>query len=161
MHPSLKAAAIGAVAAAATATIVAAPASADTGVRSTSAADLYVRAEKPTAAQFERQAAAFWNPNISMNDKVAVSVNGQKARPELEKVMAFNGVYDFLGATARAVGPANVNGSNATVTLSAIVVGFPANSARYSYVREGGLWKFDWKANCAAMSCTGNPNFGY
>lgn len=160
MHTSIKLAVVG-VATAAAATLAVAPASADTGVRNTSAGDLYVRADKPTAAQFERQAAAFWNPNISMDSKVAVSVNGQKARPELEKVMSFNGMYDFLGASARTTGPANVNGSKASVPLSAIVVGFPATSYTYFYVREGGLWKFDWKANCAAMGCTGNPSFGY
>ncbi|GAA1093765.1 hypothetical protein [Tsukamurella spumae] len=161
MRKSFTAVLAGTAVAAAVATTVVAPASADTGVRDTSAADLYVRADKPTAAQFERQAAAFWNPNISIDQKVAVSVNGAKARPELEKVMAYNKVYDFLGASARTTGPANVNGSKATVGLSAIVVGFPATGYTYYYTREGGLWKFDWKANCASMGCTGNPNFGY
>ncbi|AUN41799.1 hypothetical protein [Tsukamurella tyrosinosolvens] len=161
MHTSTKTVMASITIAVGVAALAAAPVSADTGVRDTSAADLYVRAEKPSAAQFERQAAAFWNPNISMDQKVAVSVNGAKARPELEKVMAYNKVYDFLGAAARTTGPASVNGSKASVGLSAIVVGFPANGYTYYYVREGGLWKFDWKANCAAMRCTGNPNFGY
>ena len=160
MRNVLKASVVGAATIVA-ATLAVAPASADTGVKNTSASDLYVRGASPTAAQFERQAAAFWNPNISLDQKVAVSVNGPKARPELEKVMAFNKVYDFLGAQARATGSAKVNGSKASLPLSAIVVGFPATSYTYFYVREGDLWKFDWKANCAAMGCTGNPNFGY
>lgn len=140
--------------------LCAAPASADTTVRDTSAGDLTVTSATPSSGQLERQAAAFWNPGISLDQKVAVSRGGAKARPALAKVMEFSKVYDFLSAKARVNG-VSVKGDTATATMSAVVVGFPANTATYHYVREGGLWKFDWKANCQSMSCTGNPNFGY
>lgn len=48
-----------------------------------------------------------------------------------------------------------------SVTFEGSMAGFPVQSVRYHYLREGGLWKFDWKEICGEMQCHGNPDFGY
>ncbi|MGW0178060.1 hypothetical protein [Nocardia sp. NPDC003345] len=137
------------------------PASADVSIRDSSASDLYVSAATPSLLQLEKQFAAFWNPNIGMDPKVEVSYNGPSARPALERVMANSSTMDFFSIQGRAIGPVQVNGNSMSVTMHGLMAGFPAQNNKYFYIRDAGLWKFDWKQTCAAMQCSGNPSFGY
>ncbi|MFT4202220.1 hypothetical protein [Gordonia sp. (in: high G+C Gram-positive bacteria)] len=140
---------------------LAAPAAADVSVRDGKTADLYVRAAKPGNAQLERQFAAFWNPRIPMNPKVAVTYGGEKARPALTQVMGMSKTYDYFSIQGRATGPISINGNRMAVTVNGVMAGFPAQTMRYYYLRDAGLWKFDWKRICSEFKCQGNPNFGY
>jgi hypothetical protein len=137
------------------------PASADFSIRASQASDLYVRDEVPSLAQIEKQFAAFWNPNIGMDPKIEVSFNGPSARPALERVMEASKTMDFFSIQGRAIAPVNVSGNTMSVTVHGVMAGFPAQSTLYHYIREGGLWKFDWKATCQEMQCQGDPSFGY
>lgn len=137
------------------------PASADVSIRDAKVSDLYVRDEAPSLDQLERQFAAFWNPRIALDPKLEVSYNGQQARGELEKVMQFSTTYDFFSIQGRAVGPVERNGNNLSVTVQGVMAGFPAQTLKYHFIRDGGLWKYDWKRICQEMQCSGNPNFGY
>ena len=138
-----------------------APAAADVSIRDSSVGDLYVSSDSPSLNQLERQFAAFWNPNIGIDPKVEVSYNGGAARGALEQVMANSATMDFFSIQGRALGPVEINGDTMSVQVEGVMAGFPATSTRYHYVREGGLWKFDWKRICQEMACAGNPNFGY
>ncbi|MGW4366530.1 hypothetical protein ACWEKT_12865 [Nocardia takedensis] len=140
---------------------VAGPAAADVSIRDGRAADLYVSAAVPSLDQLERQFAAFWNPNISLDPKVEVSYNGPGARPALEKVMQSSRTMDFFSIQGRAIGPVNVNGDRLSVTVNGVIAGFPAQTTNYYFIRDAGLWKYDWKATCADLGCQGNPDFGY
>lgn len=143
---------------------IAAPgsAAADTIIRDSTAADLYISSETPTGAEFERQAAALWNPNISIDDKLEASYHGESVREAVESAMAFNAVYNFLAAQVRAEGSPVVNGDNATQDLGVVLAGFPTGAGTYVYVYDEGLWKMDWKATCDGLGgCTGDPDFGY
>ncbi|WP_282785877.1 MULTISPECIES: hypothetical protein [unclassified Nocardia] len=137
------------------------PAAADVSIRDSQVSDLYVRADVPSLHQIEKQFAAFWNPNIGMDAKVEVSYNGPAARGALERVMSNSATMDFFSIQGRALGPVNVAGNTMSVQVEGLMAGFPATSTTYHYIREGGLWKFDWKSICQSMQCAGNPNFGY
>ncbi|MGW0182057.1 hypothetical protein [Nocardia sp. NPDC003345] len=136
-------------------------ASADVSVRNATASDLYVRDESPGLDQLERMYAAFYNPNISLDHKVAVSQGGEKVRPVLEQQMAYSTSLDFFSIQGRAIGPVVIEGDTLTVTGQGLMAGFPMTSATYYLVREDGLWKFDWKRFCANIACSGNPTFDF
>jgi hypothetical protein len=137
------------------------PASADVSIRDSKAADLYIRDEVPSLAQIEKQFAAFWNPNIGMDPKIEVTFNGPAARPALERVMETSKTMDFFSIQGRALAPINISGNTMTVNVHGVMAGFPATSSVYYYIRENGLWKYDFKAICAEIQCQGNPDFGY
>lgn len=137
------------------------PASADVLISQGKAADLYIRDDVPTLDQLERMYAAFYNPNVSINDKVAVSLGGEKARPVVEQAMSFSQAYDYFSIQGRAVGPVNINGDKLTVVGEGLIAGFPATSSTFYLQREGGLWKFDWKTFCQNVACAGDPKFDY
>jgi hypothetical protein len=137
------------------------PASADVSIRDSTVSDLYVRADAPSAAQIEKQFAAFWNPNISLEPKIEVSYNGPSARDALERVMQTSTTMDFFSIQGRVSGPIQVSGNSLSVTVQGLMAGFPAQTTNYYFIREGGLWKFDWKAICQELQCSGNPDFGY
>ncbi|GAB10880.1 hypothetical protein GOARA_063_00790 [Gordonia araii NBRC 100433] len=156
-------AAFGALFAVVVATGLATPAAqADVSVRNGKAADLSVRAERPSSGQLERQFAAFWNPNVPLGPKLAVTYRGNTpaVRKALGNVMSMSRTYDFFSVQGR-FGAPSVSGSRMSATGSGVMAGFPATSVRYHWIREGGLWKYDWKAICSEMKCSGNPNFGY
>ncbi|MGX1810666.1 hypothetical protein ACWIGI_33525 [Nocardia sp. NPDC055321] len=137
------------------------PASADFSIREAQASDLYVRDEVPSLHQLEKQFAAFWNPNIGMDPKIEVTYNGPGARPALEQVMQASTMYDFFSIQGRAIGPVQISGDRLSVKVEGLMAGFPATSTMYHFIRESGLWKYDWKATCAEMECSGDPSFGY
>ncbi|MBH0780488.1 hypothetical protein [Nocardia bovistercoris] len=138
-----------------------APASADVSLRDAKVGDLYVSAAEPSLDQLERQFAAFWNPNIGIGPKVEVSYNGPSARAELEKVMQFSKTMDFFSLQGRAVGPVRISGDSLSVTVHGVMAGIPAQTTNYHFLRDAGLWKFDWKRICQELQCSGNPDFGY
>ncbi|MEU8899830.1 hypothetical protein [Nocardia sp. NPDC048505] len=139
----------------------AAPALADRSVRDAVVADLYVRDADPSLDAIAGQFGALWNPNLPMKAKEEVSYRGSSVGPALQGILSQGGVYDFLSIQGRATSK-TITGNRMTATLSGVMAGFPASSATYSYIREDGLWKVDWKATCDAMGgCTGDPNFGY
>lgn len=140
---------------------LASPASADVSIRNSTANDLYVSSDAPGLDQIERQFAAFWNPNIGIDPKIEVSYNGPGARAALEQVMQNSRTMDFFSIQGRAVGPVNISGNQMSVSVQGLMAGFPATSTVYHWIREGGLWKFDWKSICQEMQCAGNPSFGY
>ena len=135
-------------------------ASADVSIRDAKVGDLYVRDEQPSPDQLERQFAAFWNPSIGMDAKTEVSYNGPGARDELERVMQFGKTMDFFSIQGHAEG-VQVTGDTMSVTMNGLMAGFPAQSTKYHYIRQDGLWKFDWKQICQEMQCQGDPSFGY
>ncbi|MEU1981417.1 hypothetical protein [Nocardia sp. NPDC019395] len=137
------------------------PATADVSIRDGKAGDLYIRDEAPNLGQLERQFAAFWNPNIGVEPKLEVSYNGPQARGALEQVMANSQTMDFFSIQGRAVGDIDISGNTMSVRVEGVMAGFPATSINYHFIREGGLWKYDWKAICAEMQCAGDPDFGY
>ncbi|UGT63662.1 hypothetical protein [Nocardia asteroides] len=141
--------------------LAAAPASADVSIRDAKAGDLYVRAEQPSLDQLERAFAAFWNPNIGIDPKVEVSYNGPGARAELEKVMQYSRTMDFFSLQGRAIGPVQTDGNTLSVTVHGLMAGIPAQTTTYHFIRDAGLWKFDWKRICQQLQCAGNPSFGY
>lgn len=141
--------------------VFAQPVSADVSIRDSQVSDLYVRADVPSLFQIEKQFAAFWNPNIGTDPKVEVSYNGAGARDALERVMQNSTTMDFFSIQGRALDPVQVSGNNLSVKLEGLMAGFPATSTTYHFIREGGLWKFDWKRICQEMQCAANPNFGY
>lgn len=142
---------------------VAAPASADVSIRDAKASDLYVRSAKPSAQEMEKQFAALWNPNIPLSSKLAVSYKGDtaKVRKQVGGVMAMSRTMDFFSLKGRAIGSPAISGNRMTMSGSAVMAGMPANTTRYHYIRDGGLWKLDWKATCVEVKCNGNPDFGY
>ncbi|HMS74499.1 hypothetical protein [Gordonia sp. (in: high G+C Gram-positive bacteria)] len=139
------------------------PASADVSIRNGKVADLYVRSAQPSVAQMERQYAAFWNPNLPINPKFEVSLNGNNptVQKNLRQVMSMSRSYDFFSIQGRVLGKPVVNGNRMSLRGRGVMAGFPAQSFTYYYVRQGGLWKFDWKANCRASGCNGVKNWGY
>ncbi|WP_067464355.1 hypothetical protein [Nocardia amamiensis] len=137
------------------------PAAADISIRDATAADLYVRDEVPSLEKLERLYAAFYNPNISIDQKVEVSYGGDKVRSVVKQAMSFSQTLDFFTIQGRAVGPVQINGNRLTVRGEGLIAGFPATSATYYLVRDGGLWKFDWKAFCQNVDCAGDPQFDY
>ncbi|NUS95546.1 MAG: hypothetical protein HOQ36_24570 [Nocardia sp.] len=137
------------------------PASADVSIRDSQVSDLYIRDEVPSVAQVEKQFAAFWNPNIGMDPKIEVTYNGPAARPALERVMETSKTMDFFSIQGRALPPFNISGNTMTINVNGVMAGFPAQSSVYHYIREDGLWKYDFKAICAEIQCQGNPDFGY
>ncbi|MFF0488192.1 hypothetical protein ACFYTQ_04135 [Nocardia sp. NPDC004068] len=142
-------------------TSAASPALADRSVRDASVADLYVRDADPSLDAIAGQFAALWNPNLPISEKVKVSYHGETAGPALQGILSQGQLYDFLSIQERATSK-SVNGNTMTASLSGVMAGFPAASGTYSYIREDGLWKVDWKATCAGIGgCTGNPDFGY
>lgn len=130
-------------------------------VRDASVQDLYIRTAKPSKHDLEWQVAAFWNPRLSMTPKVEVSYGGEKARAALTEVMQMSTMYDFFSLRSSATSTPVVNGNRAHVTFTGSMAGFPVQKVRYHYIREDGLWKFDWKRTCQELQCNGNPNFGY
>ncbi|WP_336083865.1 hypothetical protein [Nocardia sp. SSK8] len=139
----------------------AAPALADRSVRDATVADLYLRDADPSLDAIAGQFAALWNPNLPMGPKQEVSYHGSTVGPALQGILSQGGVYDFLSIQLRATSK-NITGDTMTATMSGVMAGFPASSGTYTYIREDGLWKVDWKATCAGMGgCTGNPDFGY
>ncbi|MFZ2510893.1 MAG: hypothetical protein WAW85_07365 [Gordonia sp. (in: high G+C Gram-positive bacteria)] len=134
-----------------------------TSIREAKQADLQVPAERPTAVDLEWQFAAFWNPRIAIGPKLAVTYNGQSAavRKPLEQVLASSQTYDFFSMRGSATGPPRINGERMSITFRGTMAGFPVQQTNYYYIRDGGLWKFDWKRICADMQCANNPNFGY
>lgn len=134
-----------------------------TSIREAKQADLQVPAERPTAVDLEWQFAAFWNPRIAIGPKLAVTYNGQSAavRKPLEQVLASSQTYDFFSMRGSATGPPRINGDRMSITFRGTMAGFPVQQTNYYYIREGGLWKFDWKRICADMKCANNPSFGY
>ncbi|MFB7724365.1 hypothetical protein [Nocardia sp. NPDC056100] len=140
---------------------LAAPAVADRSVRDATVADLYVRDADPSLDALAGQFAALWNPSLPMSAKAEVSYHGGSVAPALQGILSQGGVYDFLSIQERATSK-SITGNTMTATLSGVMAGFPASSGTYSYIREDGLWKVDWKATCAGMGgCSGNPDFGY
>ncbi|MBL1077233.1 hypothetical protein JK358_22800 [Nocardia sp. 2] len=140
---------------------IAAPAHADRSVRDAVVADLYLRDADPSLDAIAGQFAALWNPNLPISAKQEVSYHGSTVGPALQGILSQGGMYDFLSIQLRAT-TKNITGNTMTAGMSGVMAGFPASSGSYSYIREDGLWKVDWKATCAAMGgCTGNPDFGY
>ena len=131
-------------------------------VREAKVADLYVRAERPSLSDLEWQFAAFWNPQLPINPKLEVSYNGPAARAELVRVMEYGRTYDFFSMQGNALPPITINGDRMSVEMRGSMAGFPVQQFRYHYLRQNGLWKFDWKKTCVSMGgCSGNPDFGY
>ena len=124
---------------------------------------LYVRSDRPTARTMEWQFAAFWNPRLSMEPKLAVTYQGNtaKVRKQMTTIMQSSQMYDFFSIRGSAVGQPQISGNQMTVSYQGLMAGFPIQTLRYHYVRENGLWKFDWKQNCREIKCMGNPDFGY
>lgn len=124
---------------------------------------LYVRSDTPTARTMEWQFAAMWNPRTPIGPKLAVSYRGDiaKVREQLSRVMQSSQMYDFFSIRGSAVGQPQISGNQMVVTYRGLMAGFPVQTSRYHYVREGGLWKFDWKKICQELQCQGNPDFGY
>ncbi|MEV6276780.1 hypothetical protein [Nocardia sp. NPDC051832] len=137
------------------------PALADRSVRDATVADLYLRDADPSLDAIAGQFAALWNPNLPMSAKEEVSYHGASVGPALQGILSQGGVYDFLSIQLRGTSK-SITGNTMTANMSGVMAGFPASSGTYTYIREDGLWKVDWKATCAGMGgCTGNPDFGY
>lgn len=128
---------------------LAAPAQADVTVRGAKAADLFMRSDVPTKLEVKKSYAAFMNPNIPIGPKLEVSVNGQANKGELERMIGLSRQYDFFSMKGD-VTSLSVDGNKMTAHFQGSMAGFPAQSFTYFYVREGGLWKYNWKANGAA-----------
>ena len=139
------------------------PASADVSIRNGKVPDLYVRSATPSVAQVERQYAAMWNPNLPIGPKYEVSLNGGNptVQKNLRQAMSMSRTYDYFSIQGRVVGKPVINGNRMSVRGQGVMAGFPAQSFTYYYVRQNGLWKFDWKANCKASGCQGVTNWGY
>ncbi|AHH19043.1 hypothetical protein NONO_c42590 [Nocardia nova SH22a] len=138
-----------------------APALADASVRNATVADLYVRDADPSLDAIAGQFAALWNPNLPIGPKEEVSYHGSTVGPALQGILSQGGVYDFLSIQLRATSK-HITGDRMTAEMSGVMAGFPASNGTYTYVREDGLWKVDWKATCDSLGgCTGNPDFGY
>ncbi|MFC6014520.1 hypothetical protein [Nocardia lasii] len=140
---------------------LASPAAADVSIRDSVASDLYVREANPSVHQLEKQFAAFWNPNIGMDPKIEVSYHGSSARPALEMVMQQSKTMDFFSIQGRVVEGPTVSGDSLSVRVNGVMAGYPATTMTYYFVREGGLWKYDWKRICQENQCSGDPDFGY
>ncbi|MCH5643098.1 MULTISPECIES: hypothetical protein [unclassified Gordonia (in: high G+C Gram-positive bacteria)] len=140
---------------------LASPAQADVDIRSGKAADLPIRSANPSNGEIERSYAAMWNPNVALAPKYAVSVRGNtpKVQTSIQKAMSMSKTMDFFSIKGRVTGK-TINGNSMTVTGNGVMAGYPAQSFTYYYVREGGIWKYDWKANCRP-GCQGNPDWGY
>ncbi len=129
---------------------IAAPAAhADVTVRDAKTADLYMRSAVPSKTEVKRSYAAFMNPNLPLGPKLEVSVNGQANRGELARMIGLSRQYDFFSMKGDVVS-VSVDGNAMTARFHGSMAGFPAQSFTYSYVREGDLWKYDWKRNAAA-----------
>ncbi|MFT4201272.1 hypothetical protein [Gordonia sp. (in: high G+C Gram-positive bacteria)] len=143
---------------------LAAPATADTTTRQTTASDLYVRAEKPSAKQLEAQYAAMWNPSLPEAPKLANTYRGDTpaVRKNAKQMSSFSRTYDLMSVNMRAVGAPVISGPRMRLAFVGVLAGFPAQRLSGNYVRDDGRWKIDWKATCASMGgCNGNPNWGY
>lgn len=130
-------------------------------IRDTTVSDLYVRDTSPTVVELAKQFGAFWNPDIPLDPKIAVSYHGDGARPALERVMQQSTTMDFFSIQGRNLGPPKITGNTMSITIAGNIAGFPTQTLNYYYVRDRGLWKFDWKKICRDVQCQGNPNFGY
>ena len=124
---------------------------------------LVIRSEKPSPRTLEWQYAAFWNPRLPMEPKLAVTYKGDtpKVRKVMTQVMQSSQIYDFFSAQGAALPPVQVDGNHMSVVYRGSMAGFPVQSVRYHWIREDGIWKYDWKRICAAIACNGNPDFGY
>jgi len=140
---------------------LAAPAAADVNIRSGKAADLPVTAAKPTTAQLEKQYAGFWNPNVPLAPKYAVSYRGDtpEVQRELKKVMANAQTMDFFSIKGRLT-TVTINGDRMTARGNGVMAGFPATTVVMEYIRDGGQWKYDWKAYSKSNGLKG-INWGY
>ncbi|MFT4202221.1 hypothetical protein [Gordonia sp. (in: high G+C Gram-positive bacteria)] len=137
----------GALFAALLATGVAAPAAeADVTIRGAKTADLYMRADKPSKLEVKKSYAAFMNPSLPIGPKLEVSVNGAQNRGELQRMLNQSRQYDFFSMQGDVVA-VNVTGNTMTARFHGTMAGFPAQSFTYFYVREGKLWKYNWKQN--------------
>ncbi|MFF2082385.1 hypothetical protein ACFVVM_01325 [Nocardia sp. NPDC058176] len=136
-------------------------ASADVLIRDAKVADLYIRDSVPSLDQLEKMYAAFFNPNIGLDPKVEVSYHGEKVRPVLEQLMQYSRTMDFFSIQGRAIGPVNINGDRLSVVGQGVAAGFPLTESTFYLVRDGGLWKMDWKEYCAHVACAGDPKFDY
>ncbi len=141
--------------------VSAAAATADVAARDATDAHLIVRSEQPSRVEMERQFVAVWSPKVSFEAKVRASYNGEKARPALTKLFGPMFRYDYLTLQGRAVTPVTVKDNRATIRLAGVMVGVPVSTYRYHYLRDDGLWKFDWKRTCIELRCKGNLSFGY
>lgn len=139
------------------------PASADVSIRDGKTADLYVRSAKPSSGELERQYAAYWNPNVPVSAKYAVTYRGDtaKVRQNVNAVMATSKTYDFFTIRGRATGPATISGNRMSAPVAGVIAGLPATSATLYWVRDGGLWKYDQKAFCQKNGCSGSKDWGY
>lgn len=124
-----------------------APANADVNIRAGKAADLSVAAANPSTAQLERQYAGFWNPNVPVSPKYAASYRGNtpKVQQQIKKVLANSRTMDFFSIQGRLTSK-TINGNRMTARGNGVMAGFPAQGVTMEYIRDGGLWKFDWKA---------------
>lgn len=124
-------------------------AQAEPSIRSATVADLYLRADKPSKDAVKRSFAAFMNPSLPMGPKLEVSVNGAANRGELQRMMDQSRQHDFFSMKGDVVA-VNVSGNAMNARFQGSMAGFPVQSFTYYYVRQGGLWKYDWKHNAAA-----------
>ncbi len=126
---------------------LAAPAAnADVTIRNATTADLYMRSATPSKTEVKKSYAAFMNPSLPIGPKLEVSVNGAANRGELQRMLGLSRQYDFFSMKGDVVS-VNVNGNSMTARFQGTMAGFPAQSFTYFYVREGGLWKYNWKRN--------------
>ncbi|GAB10879.1 hypothetical protein GOARA_063_00780 [Gordonia araii NBRC 100433] len=138
---------VGVVFAALLAVGLAAPAAhGDVTIRGAKTSDLYMRSATPSKAEVKRSYAAFMNPSLPIGPKLEVSVNGAANRGELQRMLGLSRQYDFFSMKGDVVS-VNVSGNTMTARFHGTMAGFPAQGFTYSYVREGGLWKYDWKRN--------------
>ncbi|MFW0792742.1 hypothetical protein AAFP30_02905 [Gordonia sp. CPCC 205515] len=140
---------------------LATPAHADVDIRTGKAADLPIRSANPSNGEIERSYAAMWNPDVPLAPKYAVSVRGNTPQVQagIQKAMSMSRTMDFFSIKGRVTGK-SIKGNRMTVTGNGVMAGYPAQSFTYYYLREGGIWKYDWKANCS-KGCQGSPNWGY
>ncbi|GED97677.1 hypothetical protein [Gordonia crocea] len=125
---------------------LAAPVHADPSVRNAKVADLYMRSANPTKLEVKKSYAAFMNPSLPIGPKLEVSVNGAANRGELQRMLAQSRQYDFFSMQGDVVS-VTVSGNTMSARFQGSMAGFPAQSFTYFYVREGDLWKYNWKRN--------------
>lgn len=146
MKTMIKAVAAGLFAALMAMGLLAPAAQAAPSVRSATVADLYMRADKPSKLDVTKSYMAFMNPRLPIGPKLEVSVNGAANRGELQRMLDQSRQMDFFSMQGSVVS-VTVNGNSMTARFHGTMAGFPAQSFTYFYVREGGLWKYNWKQN--------------
>ena len=110
----------------------------------------------PVAAKAEiaKNWTVFFNPNTSVDDRVAVLENGEQMRPVLA---AFGSDPNAAKASAKVTAVSFTAVDKADVTYDLLVGGAPAvPNAKGTSVEQDGTWKVSVQTLCALVKQSGN-----